>query len=102
MKMTNEMKSNLSPKAQLVHVKIREGKTGLFYATSPELKGLLVAEPTIDALENAIPAAISDLYEVCGVSVVVTKMGDGDQDGTPWVAFPAAVAQAELNRRAAH
>ena len=31
--------------AKVVRVKVEEGKTGLFYATSPDLKGLLVAEP---------------------------------------------------------
>ena len=35
-------------KARIVRVKIEEGKTGLFYATSPDLKGMLVAEPTIN------------------------------------------------------
>ena len=42
-------------KATVVRVKVEEGKTGLFYATSPDLRGLLVAEPTIDELEKAIP-----------------------------------------------
>ena len=63
-------------KAKVLRVKVEEGKTGLFYATSPDLKGLLVAEPTIDALEEAIPGAITDLFAACGVMVVVTKAGD--------------------------
>jgi hypothetical protein len=36
-------------KARVLRVKVEEGQTALFYATSPDLKGLLVAEPTIDA-----------------------------------------------------
>jgi hypothetical protein len=96
-------KTNTSLKAKVVNVKVREGKEGLFYATSPQLKGLLVAEPTLDALEAAIPKAISDLYLACGMRVLVTKVEDGDETGmTPWVAFPASVAQAALNQQNQH
>ena len=91
-------KSNLSPKAKVIHIRVREGKAGLFYATSAELKGLLVAEPSLDALEEALPAAISEMYEACGLRVVVTKLEDDEEPGTtPWVAFPADVARAALN-----
>ncbi len=44
-----------------VTVKKEQGKAGLFYATSPDLKGLLVAEKTLEALEKAIPKAIKAL-----------------------------------------
>lgn len=37
-----------SDRAQVVRVKIEEGKAGLFYATSADLKRMFVAEPTID------------------------------------------------------
>lgn len=41
---------------------IREqGKAGLYYATSPDLPGLLVAESTLEALDEAIPLAIEDM-----------------------------------------
>lgn len=85
-------------KAKVLRVKVEEGKTGLFYATSPDLKGLLVAEPTIDALEEAIPGAITDLFAACGVMVVVTKAGDNDPDYFPWIAIPAEQARAALER----
>jgi hypothetical protein len=77
-------------RAQIVRVKIEEGKEGLFYATSPDLKGLLVAEPTIDELEMAIPQTISDLVlAMSGDRVVVTKARDTDPVFFPWVAIPA-------------
>lgn len=85
-------------KAKIVRVKIEEGRAGLFYATSPDLKGLLVAEPTIDGLENEIPRAITALYAACDVDVVVTKAQDGDDDLTPWVAVPVLVAEKALAR----
>jgi hypothetical protein len=85
-------------KAKVVRVKVEEGKTGLFYATSPDLKGLLVAEPTIDALNEAIPRVIADMYAACGETVVVTKAGDNDPDYYPWIAIPAEQARAALER----
>ena len=78
--------------ARIVRVRTEEGRTGLFYATSPDLQGLLVAEPTLDALEDAIPLAIADLFLAQGRRVVVTKVEDGGDDLRPWVAVPAAVA----------
>jgi hypothetical protein len=85
-------------KAQIVRVKIEEGRQGLFYATSPDLKGLLVAQTTIDQLENEIPKAITALYAACNVEVVVTKAEDGDDDLTPWVAVPVALAASVMKR----
>ena len=73
----------------------------MFFATSPDLKGLLAAEPTIDALHTAIAKAISDLYEACGVKVVVSMLDEEDGDFEPWVAFPADVARRELSKLSA-
>jgi hypothetical protein len=83
-------------KAKIVNVKVTEGRTGLFYATSPELRGLLVTEPTLDALEVAIPRAITDMYAVCGVEVVVTRVEDGSPEYQPWVAVPVVIAKKAL------
>jgi hypothetical protein len=87
-----------SMKAKTVRVRIEEGKTGLFFATSPDLKGLLAAEPTVDALHEAIPKAIVDLYGACGVAVVVSMLDQTDDAFQPWVAFPADVARRELGK----
>lgn len=82
--------------ARIVRVKREEGKTGLFYATSPDLKGLLVAEPTLDALERAIPKAIHDHYAACGVEVVVTRADEESDDLRTWVAVPTIIAKEAL------
>lgn len=87
-----------SIRAQVVRVRIEEDKSGLFYASSPELKGLLVAKPTIEALEKDIPRAIAELFAVDGWDVLVSKMEDGDGDLHPWVAFPASIAKECLAR----
>lgn len=81
-------------RAQIIRVRVEEGKTGLFFATSPDLKGLLVAEPTIDELEATIPQAIAELWDATyGDKVVVTKAKDNDPQFYPWVALPLAVAR---------
>jgi hypothetical protein len=85
--------------ARIVRVKRQEGKTGLFYATSPDLKNLLVAEPTLDALDRAIPKVITDMYAACGVDVVVT-LADYEEDSfKSWVALPTEIARRALNER---
>lgn len=86
-------------KSKIIRVRIEEGKEGLFYATSPELKGLLVAEADLEALEKSIPRAIAELFEVCGVTAIVTKAEENDGDFHPWVAVPAELAQAALQER---
>ena len=75
-----------SPKAKIVRVKIEKGQEGLYYATSPDLKGLLVADPTKAALIAAVPKAIEDLFEACETPMTVTEL---DEEGDcSWVAVP--------------
>lgn len=85
--------TTLRPK--IVKIVIKEGREGLFFATSPDLHGLLVAEPTLQALDEAIPKAIADLYLAKGVRVVVSK-ADDDTEDQPWIAFPVELAQAAI------
>ena len=85
-----------STKAKLIRIRVEEDPVGLFYATSPELKGLLVAKHTLRELEDDIPRAITELYAVCGVKVVVSRLEDGEGGYQPWVAFPAEVAKRAL------
>jgi hypothetical protein len=78
----------------IIRIKITEGKSGLFFATSPDLPGLLVEERTMDALEEAIPQVIANLLlEACGAKVVVTQAKDADPEYYPWVVMPAAIAR---------
>lgn len=82
-------------KATTFRVRI-EDRNGLFVATSPDLKGMLVAERSLDALKAAIPSEVADLFAACGVEVVVSEVDDEQCDLTPWVAVPAAVARRAL------
>lgn len=46
---------------QAMRITVERGNHGLFYATSEDERGLLVAEPTIEQLFAAIPQAVRDL-----------------------------------------
>jgi hypothetical protein len=92
--------SDATLKARIVRIIREKGKAGLFYATSPDLEGLLVAEATIDALQTAIPNAIREMYAASGVEVVVSPVDDPDE-GRTWVALPAAIAREALAKQQA-
>jgi len=85
-----------SLKAKIIRIKVERGSAGLFYASSPDLKGLLVAEDTMEKLEAAVPVAIRDLYAACDVQVLVTRAEDDEEGLAPWIAFPAEIARQAL------
>lgn len=74
--------------AHLINVKFEEGRTGLFYATSDNLRGLLVAAHTLDALNSDVPRAISELYAVRGLQTKVIPVESDRRDNHPWVVIP--------------
>lgn len=87
--------------ARVIRLDFHEGNTGLFYATSPDLKGLVLARPSLDELYRAIPGAIQEMYQACGERVVVSRVGPDDVVGPDaWVAFPSAAAQEALDAQA--
>jgi|GEM_PF-1943256 len=83
---------------KIVRITVDQGEAGLFYATSPDLAGLLVAEHSVEALESAIPEAIGDLYAACGEKVFVIPANDysGQHSSRAWVKVPAQIAQNAL------
>jgi hypothetical protein len=83
------------PKAKTFRVHI-EDRNGLFVATSPELKGMLVVGRSVEAVTNAIPKEVEDLFAACGSKVIVSEVEDDDQELTPWVAVPAEFARRAL------
>ena len=81
-------------KAKIVRVTIEQGREGLFYAESPDLKGLLVARSSIDELRRQIPIAIREMFEVCDTPVIVSELDGPDEDS--WVAVPTALIETRL------
>ena len=86
------MSASANLEAKIVRVRIVEDD-GLFLATSDSLKGLLVAEKTLDAVRREIPKSIEALYAACGVEVVATRIQDEPND---YVAVPVIVAKMAL------
>ena len=72
------------------------GREGLFYATSPELRGLLVAEHSEEAAWQAVPLAIQAMYEACGVRVIVIPAKSTHDVYRPWVAARVPALEAAL------
>ena len=88
-------------KARIVRVKIDQGSAGLFYATSPDLRGLLVTGKTLPELRERIPVAITQLFEALDwhCTVIDAEGGDDAQAAPmlqPWIAIPAHVAAAAM------
>lgn len=73
---------------KIVRVRVTEGKTGLLYAESKDLRGLLVAEPDMVTLWEKVPEAIRDLYRAVGENVVVKRATDSDPKLYPFAAIP--------------
>jgi hypothetical protein len=80
-------------KAKIVRITIERGREGLFYAQSPDLRGLLIADSTLDGLRRNIPTAIAEMFEACDTPVTVTEVDDGD---CSWVAVPIAAVARQL------
>jgi len=84
------------PRAQIINIIIEAGREGLFYARSPELPGLLVAEESLDALSDEIPRVIEGMFHEMGKAVDVYKAerphGSDALGPPPWVAIPAHIA----------
>jgi hypothetical protein len=74
-----------------------EEKSGLFFGTSPEIKGLFIAKRSIQEVENAVPSAVQDLFAACNVHVIVSKLENADRDAS-WVTIPADIARKGLER----
>jgi len=80
-------------KAKIVRVTFERGREGLFYAQSPDLRGLLVANATLEGLKKEIPSAIEEMFDACDTPVTVTEVED---DESRWVAIPIAAVSRQL------
>jgi hypothetical protein len=86
-----------APTARIVRVTVDERHPGLFFGTSPDLRGLFIAKESLGEVLEAIPASIASLYEAVGEKVIVEPAVDSNNT-TAWVAIPAGRAEAALAR----
>jgi len=85
--------TRLKAKTFRVHI---EDRNGLFVATSPDLKGMLVVGRSVEAVTTAIPKEVEDLFAACGSKVIVSEVENDNNEFTPWVAVPAEIARRVL------
>lgn len=57
-------------RATQIRLSIEPGKAGLFYGTSRDLKGLLVAESTPEEVRKKTPETIAAMYHASGAELV--------------------------------
>lgn len=82
----------------VILVKIEDGRTGLMFATSPNMAGLRVAEPDLPTLMREIPLVIEALYAAQGKAVRVLDLPHSSEFPKhtglwAWVVVPAAAAR---------
>jgi hypothetical protein len=85
---------SMTAKTFTVHI---EERSGLFFGTSPEIKGLFIAKRSPQEVEDAVPSTVQDLYAAREVYVIVSKLEDADKD-VSWVTIPAEIARKGLER----
>ena len=69
-----------SATAKTFNVRI-ENRNGMLVATSEEVKGMLVVEYSLDALEKAIKSEVEELLAARGDQVEVSKLDTPETDG---------------------
>jgi hypothetical protein len=86
----------------VIKVNIEQGREGLLYATSPDLKGLFVAAATVDELDDEIPRVIKVLLQEQTGGDGRWEVWPASQGGAPghiphmWAAVPPHIAAAVL------
>lgn len=84
--------SSTSMRAKIIRVKI-EADGDMFFATSPDMKGLLVAATSREKMDAAVSEAIRGMYLACGIEVLASKAEEAEDFLEPWVAFPVELAR---------
>lgn len=83
--------------AKIIRIEYKQGASGLIFATSPDLKGVLGSERTMEELEQTISEAIIQLYAASGEKVGAVKVDDQDA----WVAVPVDILRRGFEQIAA-
>ena len=89
--------SQFDRRGEVIEITITEGDAGLFYATSNDLPGLLVAAEDVPSVIREVPGVIKMLFAAKEQAVEVFPVKrDQKSRAWPWVAIPAHVAAEAL------
>ena len=84
-------------KAIIVTVAIEQRASGMYYATSKDLRGLYVASRSKQEVLDEVPEVIEALFAASGEVVMVFAADHNahtyDDNTAPWVAIPAHIAR---------
>ncbi len=83
---------------KIIRVRVTEGRTGLLFAESEDLQGLLVAEPDMASLWEKVPEAIQDHHRAMGASVIVKRATHRDPSHHTFAAIPEEMITREAAR----
>jgi predicted RNase H-like HicB family nuclease len=83
---------------KIIRISIRQGESGLLFAESPDLKGLLVAGHSRAELDEEIPECIKAMLAALDMDVEVLPVESKDAD-RPWAAVPVPLASNCLEGR---
>ena len=82
---------------RIIRVHYERGRSGVLFASSQDIDGLVVSAPTEAELDALVPEAITQLYAACHVRVIVTRVEEEPQDDiTRWATLPADLAAQKL------
>ncbi len=85
--------------ATLMTIKIREGKTGVFFATSEDEPTFFVSAVNAADLYSAIPLALEDMFRARHLDVAAIPTSKGDFAHRPWAIVPRELLAQVSERR---
>lgn len=93
------MSGSAKPKAVVIDIMIEYDPSGIFIATSPDLKGLVVAAHTQPELKRRVPEAIKAMYLACETVVTVHEVEKSERysDVSRWAAVPNCEPNSSLS-----
>ncbi len=83
---------------KIIRVSIQPGESGLLFARSPDLKGLLVSGRSRAELDEEIPECIKAMFAARNTPVDVYAVESAEED-RPWAAVPAHLTSSDVEGR---
>ena len=85
--------------ARIIKIEIREGKEGLFFASSNDEPGFFLCVTRSDQLWDAIPLALEDYFRSKNQAVSAIPTQSAQLHTTPWAIVPQGLIR-RANERA--
>lgn len=81
--------------AKIINVVVEKVEGGMFFATSPQMRELMVSGTTESEVHEAVPQVIREIFDAHGQSVAVIEAEKDNEDlPMPWVIVPTSATGA--------